>query len=210
MAYTINNMFAKKLRLPKISLRLFNNFLSFVVAGLALYIIAVPFLPQFDWWLKHDSPIQSVIHNKKPSPAAMPPSEQLVQGDMLFMPNLEMQEAVYGGGKASLSRGVWRVPHTSTPDKGGNTVLVGHRFTYKTRMGVFYHLDKVKKDDPITIHWQGKVYEYRVVETKVVPATEVSVEDNTTEPRLTIYTCTPLWSVSHRLVIIAEPVEGAL
>jgi LPXTG-site transpeptidase (sortase) family protein len=199
-------MSSKKVRLPNVNLRLFNNLLTIVVAILALYIITAPFLPQFGWWLRHDSPVKAVVPHKE-SPAAAPAAEQVVAEDRLFIPALEMNELLYGGGKGSLSKGVWRVPHTSTPDKGGNTVLVGHRFTYKDPTGVFYHLDKVQVGDPITVHWQGKVYEYAVSETKVVPATELSVEDSTEEPQLTLYTCTPLWSVTHRLVIIAKPVE---
>lgn len=200
-------MFFEKVRLPKISLRLFNNFLTVMVTGLAVYIIMAPFLPQLGWWLAHDSPVQAVIP-KKESPAAVPAAEQVVEGDKLFIPSLDLTEPIYGGGKASLNKGVWRVPHTSTPDKGGNTVLVGHRFTYKDPTGVFYHLDKVQTGDPITVHWQDRIYEYRVTEIKVVPATELSVEDNTPEPQLTIYTCTPLWSVEKRLVIIAKPLEA--
>lgn len=167
----------------------------------------LPLLPQVTWWLKHDTPVKTVMR-PKPSPAALPVAQQVVGDDKLFIPSLELEEPIFGGGKASLSKGVWRVFRTSTPDKGGNTVLVGHRFTYKNPAGVFYHLDKVQKNDPITVHWQGKIYEYRVTDIKVVPATEVSVEDNTNDPRLTIYTCTPLWSVANRLVVIAKPVEG--
>ena len=195
-----------RMRFSKISLRFFNNLLTVVVAILAIYIITAPYLPQFEWWLKHDSPAKTIVH-PKPSAAVAPPEQQVVAGDMLFIPRLEMQEPVYGGSKTSLSKGVWRVPHTSSPDKGGNTVLVGHRFTYKDPTGVFYHLDKVQNDDLITLHWQGKVYEYKVADIRVVPATELSVEDNTKKPQLTIYTCTPLWSVTNRLVVIAEPLE---
>lgn len=200
-------MFLKKIRPPTVNLRLFNNILTIVVALLALYIITAPYLPQFTWWLKHDSPVKAVVAQKE-SPAASPPDEQVVQGDKLFIPGLDMEETIRGGGIGALSKGVWKLPHTSTPDKGGNTVLVGHRFTYKVQ-SVFYHLDKVKIDDPITLHWQGKVYEYKVSEIKVVPASEISVEDNTKEPQLTIYTCTPLWSVKNRLVLIAKPLEAA-
>jgi len=200
-------MFLAKLHLPKLTLRLFNNYLTFVVALLALYIIAAPFLPQFGWWLRHDSPVKAVINPKK-SPSAAPPAQQVVAGDRLFVPSMELNEAIYEGGRWLLSKGVWKVSHTSTPDKGGNTVLVGHRFTYKDPTGVFYHLDKVSVGDPITVHWHGEVYEYSVTETKVVPADEISVEKNTTEPQLTIYTCTPLWSVKNRLVVIAKPLEA--
>lgn len=171
---------------------------------MAIYIIAAPYLPQLGWWVEHDSPIKNIV---RPPAEAIKPAEREVKGDMLFIPGLDLEEKIFGGGLANLHKGVWRVQNTSTPDRGGNTVLVGHRFTYKDPTGVFYHLDKVKKDDPITVHWDGKAYEYKVTDIKVVPSTEVSVEDNTEEPRLTIYTCTPLWSVKNRLVVIAEPVE---
>lgn len=204
LSYTIGRMLFEKLRLPRINLRFFNNCLTVLVAFLAIYIIAAPYLPQLGWWIEHDSPIKTIVRKQTP---ATPPAEQEIRGDKLFIPGLDMEENIYSGGIASLSKGVWRVPKTSTPDKGGNTVLVGHRFTYKDPTGVFYHLDKVKKEDPITLHWQGKAYEYKVADIKIVPATEVSVEDNTKEPQLTIYTCTPLWSVKNRLVVIAEPLE---
>lgn len=189
-------------------LRVVNNCLTVLIVLVALYIIAAPFLPQIGWWVRHDSPIKGIVYNPPTSPAEAPPAEQKVAGDMLFIPSIDMQEAVYGGGIGSLNKGVWRVQHTSSPDKGGNTVLVGHRFTYKDPTGVFYYLDKVHVGDKITIHWQGKVYEYTVTETKVVPASEVSVENNTEQSQLTIYTCTPVWSVANRLVIIAKPLEA--
>ncbi len=191
----------------KISLRTCNNFLTLAVAALALYIAAAPFLPQLSWWLRHDTPIQAVAP-KKTKLAAAPANDRAVQEDALFIPRIELEEPIYGGGEESLSKGIWRVAHTSTPDRGGNTVLVGHRFTYKNPAGVLYHLDKVQVDDPITVHWQGEVYNYRVAETRVVPADELSVESDTQQPRLTVYTCTPIWSVTHRLVVVATPVEA--
>lgn len=202
-------MILAKLPLPKISLRLFNNCLSIIVALSAIYIIAAPYMPQFSWWLKHNSPIEGVVQPRTSDPTAPVPAEQqaTIDGDALFIPRLDMSERVYGGGKASLSKGVWRLPHTSTPDKGGNTVLVGHRFTYSDP-AVFYHLDKVQKGDAITLQWQDKTYNYTVADIKVVLPTEVSVEANTTDPQLTIYTCTPLWSVKNRLVIVAKPMEA--
>ncbi|MBX6334529.1 class E sortase [Candidatus Saccharibacteria bacterium] len=178
-----------------------------MVTLLAVYIAAAPFLPQVGWWVTHESPVKGILPNRS-NAAATPEAEQVIEGDKLFIPRIDLAEPIHGGGAESLNLGVWRVPHTSTPDRGGNTVLVGHRFTYRDPTGVFYHLDKVKEGDEITVHWQGKAYEYEVTEIKVVPATEVSVEHNTTTPRLTIYTCTPLWSVENRLVVIAEP-KGA-
>lgn len=207
-------MFLAKIRLPKISLRLFNNSLSIVVALLAIYIITAPYFPQFAWWLKHDSPVKTIVHKPKDVSAVAASadnsnnlSKPKVTGDGLFIPRLEMEEAIHGGSMRSLRLGVWRLPHTSAPDKGGNTVVVGHRFTYDGP-AVFYHLDKIQKGDDIIVRWKDKIYNYKVDEIKVVPPTEVSVEANTEDPRLTIYTCTPLLTAKNRLVVVAKPVEA--
>ena len=201
------------MRLPKPRLRFFNNFLTILVALLAVYIIVAPYLPQFEWWLKHDSPVKTIV---RPNPPVTAPTvssggnvgQQAVKGDQLIVPALDMREVIHEGkNKWALHFGVWRLPHTSTPDKGGNTVLVGHRFTY-AGPAVFYYLDKVVKNDPISLVWSGKVYNYRVEEIRIVPPSEISVEANTEAPQLTIYTCTPLWTSKMRLVIIAKPVEA--
>src|SRR5262245_57098076 len=142
MAYTICRMSLKKIPLPRVKLRLFNNFLTIVVALVAIYILVAPYLPDFSWWVKHNSPVKAVVHPQASSPPAepVPPAQQeSIQGDALFIPRLDMSQRVYGGGRSSLSKGVWKLPYTSTPDKGGNTVLVGHRFTY-AGPAVLYHL----------------------------------------------------------------------
>jgi LPXTG-site transpeptidase (sortase) family protein len=196
---------------PSLSLRTCNNCLTVAVAALAVYILVIPFWPQMSWWLRHDSPIRGAIPQQtvmieRPNSNAKE-KNAAPKTDTLIIPRLAMREEVRDGGIALLSKGVWRVPHTSTPDKGGNTVLVGHRFTYAGQ-SVFYHLDKIKVRDRIGVYWNDKLYEYEVFAIKIVSPQEVSVEANTTEPRLTLYTCTPLWSVKQRLVIQAKLIGG--
>ena len=191
-------------------LRFLNHGLSVAVSVLALYILLAPFLPNMTWWLRHSAPVKVIGHAKtvtlpKPTPQNAAPAPQT---DELLIPRLGMEEAIHGGKTIrSLRLGVWHLPYSSTPEAGGNTVLVGHRFTY-AGPAVFYHLDKVQKGDHVGIWWGGKAYEYEVYNIEVVPPTEVSVETKNTEPRLTIYTCTPLWNPKDRLVIQAHPVEA--
>lgn len=113
----------------------------------------------------------------------------------------EIHEGAYA---TTLRQGLWRRPNSSTPDKGSNTVIVGHRLTYSNPKGTLYNLDKVKMGDLIGLWWHGKRYVYTVTEAKVVHANEISVEAATEKPRLTIYTCTPLWLPKDRLVVIGE------
>jgi sortase A len=118
-----------------------------------------------------------------------------------------LQQQVYDGASSTtLRKGVWHRPKTSDPTKGSNTVMAGHRFTYKNPEGVFYNLDKIKVDDSIVLYWQGKKYTYKVVATFVVTPDRIDVEAPTKDPRLTLYTCTPLWNPKFRLIIQADPV----
>lgn len=197
-----------KLAQKLFNLRNFNNFLTLLVAAVALYLVIAPFWPEASWWLRHDSPLKKTTPvvslpqltiNNQPSAPNQP---QAKAGDRLIIPAMDLDETIYSGGIGSLNKGVWRLPYSSTPDKGGNTVLVGHRFTY-AGSAVFYHLDKVKIGDHVGLVWQGKNYEYEVNNMTIVPPSEVSIEANTSEPRLTIYTCT-LFTAKDRLVIQAR------
>lgn len=83
-------------------------------------------------------------------------------------------------------------------------MLVGHRFTYANPNGVFYHLDKLQKNDEIALTWQGKRYVYEVHDIKTVEPSETNIEAPTNEDILTLYTCTPLWNPTKRLVVQAR------
>jgi sortase A len=103
-----------------------------------------------------------------------------------------------------LQEGIWRWPTSSTPDKGGNTVLLAHRFSYTGPHGAFYYLDKLKVGDEIGVIWNGKTYTYAVISSKEVPPTDTAIQNNTNDARLTLFTCTPLWSPKNRLVVVAR------
>lgn len=186
-------------------LRRFNNVLTLVVVGLGLYLIIVPLLPEVSFWLKkHTGRIPDTVSysadntpNTKPTP----------QDNRLVIPQMDLDAAVNEGPYANtLQKGLWHRPKTSTPDKGGNTVIVGHRFTYQSP-SLFYHLDALKTGDQFALFWQGKEYTYTVSEVKTVEPNQLEIEENTTEPTLTLYTCTPMWTAKQRLVIIAKPTE---
>ncbi len=189
---------------PQATLRKINIGLSVFLLLLGLYIMLWPLLPAINWWLKHDAPIIS-----------SPVSISVSVGDLniptentLVLPALDLQEKILEGESvATVNRGIWRRPSSSTPDKASNTVLVGHRFTYSGH-AVFYNLDKVKRDDPIIVYWSGKPYYYKVFSVSVVPPETVSVEAPTDQSVLTLYTCAPLWSAKDRLVIQASLEES--
>lgn len=180
-----------------------------------LYIISVPFIPQLLFQIDKASgrqaELESLIRNGQANPAtngspAATAPDATPRGNRVIIPAMTLDQPIVEGSNMyrALDQGIWRWPDGSTPDKGSNTVLVGHRFTYTQPKGVFYFLDKLKTGDSVGLVWNGKTYVYRVTGTKVVKPTQVSILDPTTKPTLTMYTCTPLWLPKDRLVITAE------
>jgi len=105
----------------------------------------------------------------------------------------------------ALSQGAWHIPGTSNPAQGGNTVISGHRFRFKPPNNTtFYLLDKLEKGDQFIIYWNREEYDYKVTEIKVVEPADVYILENTDDPRVTLYTCTPLFTTRQRLVVIGS------
>ena len=188
-----------------------NVALVVMIIGINLYIFSAPFVPLVQLWLRqrHARPVAGLPYKTRLETVAV---SNVVRADIpkdnrLVIPKLALDQHIYEGDSPYLvNQGVWANPKTSTPPEGGNMVLIGHRFTYNGP-ATFYSLDKVAVGDNIVIYWQGKEYDYPVSSTRVVPSTDTSVEDFTSQAQLTIYTCTPLWSAKNRLVVIAKPIN---
>lgn len=172
-----------------------------LLAGIVLangYVILTPFVPQVTY--------QVATVFSEPQKVNTPEARAEISRDTdhVVIPKIGLDEKIWFGDNEKLvNKGVWHIPHSSTPDQGSNTVLVGHRFSYKDA-AVFYHLDKLEAGDPIVVAYQGKLYAYKVNGKRIVKPTEVSVEDPSEIEKLTLYTCHPLWSTRERLVITAD------
>lgn len=193
-----------------------NQFLFVILLCLATYIMLSPFYAEFGYTLyqiQHRGDDKSnIISSSHASESATMNTFVFSKGPIpktnnIVIPKIGVDTPILEGKSAlTLNDGLWRRPKTSTPDLGGNTVITGHRFMYSTGNKTFYHLDKLAVGDPITVYWKGRAYGYRVTSQKVVAPTEISIEEPTTDERLTLYTCTPLWTSKNRLVITAAKV----
>lgn len=186
-------------------LRIFNNILTVLVVLLGLYMIVTPFLPRASYWLRNNETATNTHYkrylNQNNGNLPTPPNRHLI------IPSIGLEAEIFEGDTSStLKKGVWRRPKTSTPDKGGNTVLVAHRFVYHGE-APFYNLDKVNPGDTFSTFWEGAEYLYKVRETKIVEPSAIEIESNTADPIMTLYTCTPIWTAKQRLVIIADLAE---
>lgn len=190
-----------------------STLLLVAIIGVNAYIIALPVLPVVGFWFRSNhssaaSALQEKVRAAQPAPGSTEAAAIKQAGSRILIPSMLLDEPFYTGkDERTLNKGLWLRPTGSTPDKGGNTVIVGHRFTYANPRGTLYFLDKMRVGDNIALYWQGKKYVYTVKEIGVVPDTATEIETPTDKPRLTIYTCTPLWNPVDRLVVIADLVE---
>ena len=193
-------------------------FVELLAVSLVLYLVALPFYPG----LKHRSTIQEykqlpeaeerVIIKEQVAEfkSSLPENKFDVSPNRVIIPKIGVNAPIVVTDNADygLSQGAWLVPNTSTPDKGGNTVITGHRFKYLPPHNLtFYLFDKLETGDLVSIVWKEEDYLYRIKEVKIVDDTEVSIQDPTNEPTLTMFTCHPIYSTEQRLVVISELVE---
>lgn len=185
-----------------------NTFLVVAIVAVNLFTLLTPVVPSIMFWFdnRFSNKGQALSAQLQPEDDGQDQTASYPKENRLVVPSMLLDVPILEGKNESVLRdGIWRRPNASTPAQGGNTVIVGHRFTYTNPRGTFYELHRPKPGDEIGVFWEGKRYLYTVTETKVVPATEISVEAPTDSPRLTLYTCTPLWLPKDRLVVIAEP-----
>lgn len=185
--------------------RKINNILTAIVIGMGLYLMLAPYMPSIDFWFKKRSgfnePSYAVQSVDGEQGTATIPSD-----NRLAIPSIGLDEHIFDSDEPNgVNKGVYRRDKTSAPPLGGNTVFVGHRFSYFPNIPApFYNLDKVKVGDKMVVAWDGIVYRYKVSEIRVVQPTDTAVEAPTKTSKLTVYTCTPLWSARQRLVVIGE------
>lgn len=190
-------------RLHTVNLVLFG-----LIIAINLYIVAAPFLPRATfWWQEHHSHRQTQLAQVLHKSAAQATTVS-AQPDSLIIPTMLLDQPTLEGPESDwfnlLKAGIWRWPDSSTPDKGGNTVFLAHRFSYTGPHGAFYYLDRLQPGDEIGVIWNNKTYTYRVTSSREVPPTDTAIENNTPDARLTLFTCTPLWHPIDRLVVVAE------
>lgn len=192
-------------------LRTFNNVLSFVIIGLGIYIAITPFLPQIQFVVRDKSPdISAPYTGELAQVTGSHTTTEVPKENRIVIPSIQLNEPILESNSIDIINkgGTWRRPQSSTPDDNSNTVIVGHRY-YGSNVSTFYHLDKVQVGQKLALYWNGQERLYEVTESKVVDPSAVDIEEPTQDKRLTIYTCTPIWTAKNRLVIIAKPLGAS-
>jgi sortase A len=123
----------------------------------------------------------------------------------LEIPRIDVNRIVVeGAGADELKKGPGHFPETPLPGQLGNAAIAGHRTTH---LHPFYDIDKLDPGDEIIVTTLNGHYVYRVTGTDVVSPDDYAQVIPTTDPTkatLTLVSCTPKYSSSHRIVVHSE------
>lgn len=181
----------------------------FGVGVLAVYLCIAPFLPNIEYNIGFKPILNSSASLREIGNSVAlnqyVAKDQTKNGNWLVIPKIGVEVEIFdGNSEKALRDGVWHDKGTSTPELGSNTVISGHRFQYFEGAKTFYHLDKLAAGDEIDLYWKGKTYKYKVSNSRVVPPTDVNILSASTQAQITLYTCTPVWKATDRLVVTAK------
>jgi sortase A len=101
----------------------------------------------------------------------------------------------------NLKRGPGHITGTSYPGQPGNCVISGHRTTYGAP---FRHIEQLSGGDEVVLITAEYRYTYEVYEQRIVLPTDLTVLEQTGEPKLTLTACHPWYSAAQRIVVIAR------
>jgi len=119
----------------------------------------------------------------------------------------------------------WQMPeneaawhrNSASPGQGSNIVISGHNES--TGGQVFSEVEELQVGDEITL-WNGEqeAFVYQVIEKNIIRTFAASTEaqdylrtitEPTDDEQLTLITCWPRWTNTHRLIVVAEPKQIA-
>ncbi len=129
----------------------------------------------------------------------------------LIIPNIGADIGIMQGNESVLEQGIWhRYPERGNPVIGGNFILSGHRLNIgatpegTARSSPLYNIHNVSIGQELIVTWEGKSYTYEVFEIKTVSPNEISIENQSADPILTLYTCTQSGAADGREVFLAR------
>jgi sortase A len=119
---------------------------------------------------------------------------------------------VEGVSTEDLRKGPGHYPGTALPGGLGNFVVSGHRTTY---LAPFNRIDELRPGDKILVDTQSDQYVYQVTGHEIVSPNDLDVTDPVpghpgqapTDHMITLTTCDPKFSASHRLIVFGRLVQ---
>ena len=145
---------------------------------------------------------------QEPSPASSQSPEKGKKSKLQAMGRIKISTIdvnipiLEGTSKANLKVGAGHVTGTSEIGTVGNAALAAHRSHTYGRM--FNRLEELEVGDKIEVTTNDGTFEYTIYKILVVEPDDISVLYRSKEDKvLTLITCTPLYTATHRLIVHA-------
>lgn len=135
------------------------------------------------------------------------PVVNLVQLGTIKIPRIMISENIVEGSHDEMLYGVGHVRGTAMPGKKGNCVLSAHRgYVF---MRPFRYLDKMEPGDLVYVTDSENRYTYQVFKIFIITPedTWVLYPQEEEEYLLTLLTCTPYMTYTHRLIVWCSLVD---
>lgn len=188
-------------------------------AGALGNIFPTPTLPSL---APHNNNSVEIAPTPTPEPTPLPTIPKRLE-----IPAIELDAPIINANPSEIRIGSdyyeqWEAPdefavgwHTSSALLGeaGNTVLNGHHNIYEQ---VFENLHKVEPGQEIIVYGGTYRYSYIVVNVMILPERNVDMATRSenarwilpsNDERLTLITCWPAESNTHRLIVVAQPLN---
>jgi sortase A len=178
-----------------------------LIAGvLAMGFTAWTYVARYAWQTYESRQFDHIRIHAEPLP---PDAAQLSVIGKINIPRLGLSAILKEGvGRRTLNMAAGHIPSTALPGQPGNVGVAAHRDN------LFRGLKDIRQDDSITLRTLDNTFVYRVVSTKVVDPTNVSVLDaSPDEKTLTLVTCYPFYFVGNapkRFIVRALQVDPQL
>lgn len=119
---------------------------------------------------------------------------------VMVIDKIEMTAPIVEGTKIkNIQYALGHFEDTALPGDNGNFAVAGHRsYTFGE---YFSRLDELTAGDAIKVIYGSTIYTYTVDETMVVEPDRTEVLDPTANATITLVTCTPKWTATHRLIV---------
>jgi sortase A len=141
-----------------------------------------------------------------PSPDALTEAASRHDGlTRVSIPKIDLDVIVVEGtNRKALRLGPGHLKNTPAPGEAGNSVISAHRDTF------FRHIYDLKDGDEINVRRDGRAYKFQVIGKKIVTPNDVSVLKKSSDARLTLITCYPIYYIGpapKRLVVFSKLVS---
>jgi LPXTG-site transpeptidase (sortase) family protein len=181
----------KKSLINQVILRNILGILFVILGFLFLYKVPIP---------------QKTLSSKEPIKMSFTAGQKESTPQRIIIPNRDIDLSVTF---SKIKSGYWEISETTAshgegsanPGERGNIVIFAH-----ARVGLFYNLRDIKKDDIIYVFTKDRWYRYKVSEIKAVYPNQVKTIAPQNHEVLTLFTCSGFFD-EKRLIVKALPVN---